>query len=55
MMANALRIAVPAAALDGAEPETGNAAPLTRADAAKKLYSLSLLRREQTGFFGMMG
>lgn len=55
MMANALRIAVPAAALNSAEPETGNAAPLTRADAAKKLYSLSLLRREQTGFFGMMG
>ena len=55
MMGNALRIAVPAAALDGAEPETGNAAPLTRSDAAKKLYSLSLLQRQHTGFFGMMG
>ena len=55
MTRNALRFAVPAAAMDGTESETLDASPMTRSDAARKLYQLSLLRREQTGFFGMMG
>ena len=55
MMRNALRFAVPTAALDGAETGAMDNTPVTRAEAAKKLYRLSLLRREHTGFFGMMG
>ena len=55
MTRNALRFAVPAAAMDGAESESLDAAPMTRSDAAKKLYAISLLRRAHTGFFGMMG
>ena len=55
MMANALRIAVPAAAMEDAAPAERDATPMTRSDAAKRLYQLSLLRRAHTGFFGMMG
>jgi hypothetical protein len=55
MMGNALRIAVPAAAMEDATPAERDATPMTRSDAAKRLYQLSLLRRAHTGFFGMMG
>lgn len=55
MMGNALRIAVPAAAMEDAAPAERDATPMTRSDAAKRLYQLSLLRRAHTGFFGMMG
>lgn len=55
MTRNALRFAVPAAAMDAAVSETTDATPMTRADIAKRLYQLSRLRREHTGFFGMMG
>lgn len=55
MTRNALRFAVPAAAMDDAVSEIADMSPMTRADAAKKLYQLSRLRREHSGFFGMMG
>ena len=55
MMRNALRFAVPAAAMEDAAPVKKDATPMTRSDAAKKLYSLSLLQRQHTGFFGIMG
>ena len=55
MTRNALRFAVPAAAMDGIEAEAVDASPMTRADAAKKLYLLSRLRREHSGFFGLAG
>ena len=55
MTRNALRFAVPAAAMDDAVSEIADMSPVTRADAAKKLYQLSRLRREHSGFFGMMG
>lgn len=53
MIRNALRFAVPAAAMDDAVSEIADMSPMTRADAAKKLYQLSRLRREHTGFFGL--
>ena len=53
MTRNALRFAVPAAAMDTPEPQALDAAPMTRSDAAKKLYQLSLLRRQHSGFFGL--
>ena len=53
MTRNALRFAVPAAAMDEIETEAVDASPMTRADAAKKLYQLSRLRREHSGFFGL--
>ena len=55
MTQNALRFAVPAAAMDDAAPTAADATPMTRSDAAQMLYRLDLLRREHTGFFGMMG
>ena len=55
MTRNALRFAVPAAAMDELEAEAVDTSPMTRADAAKKLYLLSRLRREHTGFFGLAG
>ena len=55
MMRNALRFAVPAAAMEDAAPVKKDATPMTRSDAAKKLYSLSLLQRQHTGFFGILG
>lgn len=53
MVRNALEFAVPAAAMD--EPDAGllGMDPLTRADAAKALYQVSLLRRSSSGFFGL--
>ena len=53
MARNALRFAVPAAAMDGESAEPLDASPMTRADAARMLYRLDLLRREHTGFFGI--
>ena len=55
MMRSALHFAVPAAAMEDAAPAERDATPMTRSDAAKRLYQLSLLRRAHTGFFGMMG
>ncbi|MBQ7098839.1 MAG: S-layer homology domain-containing protein [Oscillospiraceae bacterium] len=55
MTRSALRFAVPAAAMDELEAEAVDTSPMTRADAAKKLYRLSRLRREHTGFFGLAG
>ena len=55
MTQNALRFAVPAAALDGTQAEPADDSPMTRSDAAKALYQIGRLRREHTGFFGMMG
>ena len=55
MTRNALRFAVPAAAMDDAVSEIADRSPMTRADAAKKLYQLSRLRREHSGFFGLAG
>ena len=55
MTRGALRFAVPAAAMDDAEPESLDATPMTRADAAKALYRIGRLRKEHTGFFGMTG
>jgi hypothetical protein len=55
MMLSALHFAVPAAAMEDAAPAERDATPMTRSDAAKRLYQLSLLRRAHTGFFGMMG
>ena len=53
-MANrALSFALPAAALDNTVSLT-DATPLTRADAAKSLYQVSLLRRE-SGLLGLFG
>lgn len=59
MVRNALDFAVPAAALDGTD-STPLALPLgldplTRADAAETLYSLSILKREHSSFFGLFG
>ena len=45
MAGNALRFAVPAAALDDAEPIRADDTPMTRSGAAKLLYRLNLLRR----------
>ena len=54
MVQRALDFAVPAAAIDGAEAVTSQgAAPLTRADAAKTLYQVSLLQQENTGLFAL--
>ena len=53
MTRSALRFAVPAAAMDEIETEAVDASPMTRADAAKKLYQLSRLKREHSGFFGL--
>lgn len=57
MVQNAMDFAIPAAAVDGeaASPIALplGADPLTRSDAAKTLYQLSLLRREQSSFFGL--
>ena len=53
MTRNALRFAVPAAAMAEAAAESPDATPMTRSDAAKKLYELSLLRRRHRGFFGL--
>lgn len=55
MTRNALRFAVPAAAMDEIETEAVDTSPMTRSDAAQKLYLLSRLRREHTGFFGLAG
>ena len=53
MTRNALRFAVPAAAMDDAVSEIADMSPMTRAEAAKRLYRLSRLRREHSGFFGL--
>lgn len=55
MVQNAVDFAVPAAALDGEgqDPLPMGMDPLTRADAAETLYQVDLLRREQSGFFGL--
>lgn len=53
MTRNALRFAVPAAAMDEIETEAVDTGPMTRSDAAKKLYQLSRLRREHSAFFGL--
>ena len=45
MAGNALRFAVPAAALDDAEPIRADDTPMTRSGTAKLLYRLNLLRR----------
>ena len=45
MAGNALRFAVPAAALDDADPIRADDTPMTRSGAAKLLYRLNLLRR----------
>ncbi|MBR7178211.1 MAG: S-layer homology domain-containing protein [Oscillospiraceae bacterium] len=49
MVHRALDFALPAASIDLPE----EAIPLTRADAAKALYQISLLRRENGGLFGL--
>lgn len=51
MVNRAVSFALPTAAMDGAPSLSGNAG-LTRADAAKTLYRVSLLRRE-SGFLGL--
>lgn len=53
MTRSALRFAVPAAALDAEETEAQDSTPMTRADAARALYRLCLLRREHSGFLGL--
>ena len=58
MIRNALQFAIPAAAIDGDDNAVPalpmGMDPLTRADAAKTLYGLDLLRRESSGIFGLL-